>query len=265
MPNPYAWFFWYFIIYFALGLFLPLFNSIKVIPTSISQLSFNLPYAIAIYIGIFCFAHAIYKLDVTTMGPLSNLGNNIFTPLLALLLLGEKIPSQNLPWFILIVGAGFLAVYDERLKIKSFFNKYVYIYLIWVFCLSVTRIAANKGTNAVGFWNFTFYEFFYGTIGGLLIVTPFIYKKVKVGIKPILFMVPGVVLEFLGLLAILKAFSYQVIVPAVVGSVPLSSVIAFVLSRFDKRLLEYHPLKTYMVRFLGIFLMTVGLIKLAIG
>lgn len=264
MPNPYAWFFWYFLIYFALGLFLPLFNPIKVIPANISQLSFNIPYAIAIYIGIFCFAHAIYKLDVTTMGPLSSLGNNVFTPLLALLLLGEKIPSQNLPFLILIVVAGFFAVYDERLKFKSFLNKYVYVYLVWVFCLSVTRIAANRGTNAVGFWNFTFYEFFYGSIG-LLIITPFIYKKIRAGIKPILFMIPAVVLEFLGLLAVLKAFSYQVIVPAIVGSVPLSSIIAFTLSRFNKRLLEYHPLKTYAIRFLGIFLMTLGLIKLATG
>jgi uncharacterized membrane protein len=240
MPNPYAWFFWYFLIYFILGLFLPFFNHIEIIPHDIKLLSFNVPYAIAIYIGIFCFAHALYKLDVTTMGPLSNWGN-IFTPLLAFLILGEKIPSKNIPWLILIIIAGILAAYDERFKFKSFFSKYVFLFLVFVFCLSVTRIAANRGINAVGFWNFTFYEFFYGSIG-LLFITPFIYRKIKVTSKPILFMIPGVVLEFLGLLAILKAFSYQVIIPAIISSIPLGSIIAFSLSRFNKSFLEYHLL-----------------------
>lgn len=263
MPNPYAWFFWYFLIYFILGLFLPFFNSIRVIPNNVEQLSFNVPYAIAIYIGIFCFALAVYKLDVTTMGPLSSLGN-VFTPLLALLFLGEKTPSKNLPWLILIIIAGFFAAYDERLKLKSFLNKHVYLFLVFVFCLSVTRISASKGINAVGFWNFTFYELFYGSVG-LLIITPLIYKKVKVGIKPILFMIPPIVLEFFGLLAILRAFSYQVIIPALVSSIPLSSITAFAISRVNKEFLEYHPLLTYAIRFSGIFLMTVGLIKLAIG
>jgi len=263
MPNPYAWFFWYFLIYFILGLFLPLFAPIKVVPASIKQLLFNVPYATAIYIGIFCFAQSIYKLDLTTIGPLSNWGN-VFTPLLAFLILGEKIPLQNAPWLGLIVVAGVFAAYDEQLKLKSFFSKYVYLFLVFVFCLSITRIVAHKGINAVGFWNFNFYEFFYGSVG-LLLITPFIYKRVKVGIKPILFMIPAVVLEFLGLLAILKAFSYQVTIPTIVSSIPLGSMVVFLISRLNKELLEYHPLKTYAVRFLGISLMVVGLIKLATG
>jgi len=262
MPNPYAWFFWYFVIYFVLGLFLPFFNPIQVIPFDFRVLLFNVPYAIAIYIGIFCFALAIYKLDVTTIGPLSNWGN-VFTPLLAFFILGEKISPQNVPWLILIIVAGVLAAYSERTKLKSFFNKYIYLYLIFVFCLSVTKIVSNIGTNAVGFWNFTFYEFFYGS-SLLLFITPFIYKKIKVGIKPILFLIPGVLLEFLGLLSVIKAFSYQVIIPAIVTSIPLGSIIAFALSRYNKQLLEYHPLKTYVVRFIGIFLMTFGLIMIVL-
>lgn len=261
MPNPYAWFFWYFLIYFLLGLFLPFFSPIRVIPLDFKLLLFNVPYMIAIYIGIFCFSLSLYKLDVTTMGPLSNWGN-VFTPLLAFFILGEKISSQNMPWLILIIFAGILASYNEKMKLKSFFNKYVYLYIIFVFCLSITRIASNRGTNAVGFWNFTFYEFFYGSIP-LLLILPFIYKKIKVGIKPILFLIPGVLLEFLGLLAAIKAFSYQVIIPNIIISIPLGSIIAFTLSRYNKNLLEYHTLKTYAVRFTGIFLITLGLIMIS--
>ena len=194
------------------------------------------------------------------MGPLSNWGN-VFTPLLAFIILGEIISPQNIPWLLLIIVAGVLAAYNEKTKLKSFFNKYVYLYLVFVFCLSVTRIVANIGTNAVGFWDFTFYEFFYGSIP-LIIIIPFIYKKIKVGIKPILFMIPGVLLEFLGLLAVIKAFSYEVIIPTIVTSIPLVSIIAFALSRYNKQLLEYHPLKTYTIRFIGIFLMTFGLIMI---
>ncbi|HUV47248.1 MAG TPA: hypothetical protein VMW29_03880 [Candidatus Bathyarchaeia archaeon] len=260
IPNPYAWFFWYFLIYFVLGLFLPFFSPIQIIPSDFRVLFYNVPYAIAIYIGIFCFSLALYKLDITTMAPLSNWGN-VFTPMLAFFILGEKIQPKNMPWLLLIIIAGILATYNEKTKLKSFFNKYIYLYLVFVFCLSITRIVSNMGTNAVGFWNFTFYEFFYGSVG-LLIITPFIYKKIKVGIKPVLFLIPGVLLEFLGLLAVIKAFSYQVIIPALVSSMPLGSIIAFILSRYDRRLLEYHPLKTYAIRFAGIFVMTFGLIMI---
>lgn len=258
MPNPYAWFFWYFLIYFVLGLFLPFFNPIQVIPSDFRVLLYNVPYAIPIYIGIFCLAIAIYKLDVTTMGPLSNWGN-VFTPLLAFFILGERILPQNIPWLLLIIIAGVLTAYNEKTKLMSFFNKYVYLYLVFVLCIAITRIAANRGANAVGFWNFTFYEFFYGSTIFLAIL-PFIYKKIKVGIKPVLFLIPGVVLEFLGLLAVLKAISYQVIVPTIVTSLPLGSIVAVTLSRYNKQLLEYHPLKTYVIRFTGIALMVLGLI-----
>ncbi len=262
MPNPLAWFFWYFFIYFMLSLTLPLFAPIKVIPTSITQLRFNLPYAIAIYTAIFFFAQALYKLDVSSMAPLSNLGN-VFVPLLAFLFLGEKMSSSNIPWFILVIICGFLATYDERLKLRSFLNKYVYFYLIFVLFLSITRIFANKGINNLGYWNFTFYEFFYGSFL-LLLIIPFIYKKIQVKPKLILFMIPGVATEFLGVLFLLKALSYQVIVPQIITSIPLSSFIAFGISRLDKDLLEYHPLQTYAIRFAGILIMIVGVIKLAL-
>jgi len=235
-------------------------SPIQVIPPDFKMLLFNVPYVIAIYIGIFCFSLAVYKLDVTTMGSLGNLGN-VFTPLLAFFILGEKITTQNIPWLLLIIFAGVLAAYDEKLKLKAFFNKYVYLYLIFVFCLSITRIVSNKGTNAVGFWNFTFYEFFYGS-SLLLFITPFIYKKIQVGVKPILFLIPGVLLEFFGLLAVIKAFSYQVIIPTIITSIPLGSIITFILSRYNKKLLEYHPLKTYVIRFTGIFLMALALLMI---
>lgn len=264
MPNPKAYFFWYFVIYGLLGLSLPLFNHIQIIPTDIRLLRFNIPYAFFISIGIYCFANAIYKLDVTTMGPLSNLGN-VFTAFLAWLLLGEIIPQKNIVWFILIILAGMLATYNERLKLKSFFNKYVYIFLTWVFCLSLTRIIANKGINTIGYWNFTFYELFYFSIVIILVFFPFLLKKIKVGVKPVLFMIPPILFEFLGLLLILKAFSFRVISPAIISSIPLSSIFAFTISRFNKKFLEYHPLKTYLIRFIGIATMTFAVIKLSLG
>ena len=261
MPNPLAWYFWYFFIYFILGLFLPIFAPIKIIPASLGQLKFNIPYAIAIYIGIFFFAQALYRLDISSMAPLSNFGN-IFTPILALLFLGEKISLANIPWFILIIASGFLATYDEKLKLKSFLNKYVYFYLIFVFCLSLTRIFTNKGTGSLGYWNFTFYEFFYGSFP-LLLITPFIYKKIKVSVKTVLYMFPGVMVEFLAVMILLKALSYQVIVPSIIVSIPLVSFIAFGISRLNKNLLEYHPIKIYAIRFSGILVMIFSVIKLA--
>jgi len=264
MPNPKAYFFWYFVIYGLLGLSLPLFNHIQIIPTGISLLRFNLPYAFFISIGIYCFAYAIYKLDVTTMGPLSNFGN-VFTAFLAWLFLGEIIPQKNILWLMLIIFAGILATYNERLKLKSFANKYIYLYLGWVFCLSLTRIIANKGINTIGYWNFTFYELFYFSIAIVLIFLPLLWKQIKVGTKPVLFMVPPILFEFLGLLLILKAFSFKVISPAIISSIPLSSIFAFTISRFNKKFLEYHPLKTYIIRFLGIAIMTFAVIKLSLG
>lgn len=264
MPNPKAYFFWYFVIYGLLGLSLPLFNHIQIIPADIKLLKFNLPYAFFISIGIYCFAHAVYKLDVTTMGPLSNFGN-IFTAFLAWLILGEIIPQNNLLWLALIIFAGVLATYDERSKLKSFTNKNVFIYLGWVLCLSLTRIFANKGINTIGYWNFTFYELFYFSIVIILVFLPLLSKQIKVGIKPVLFMIPPILFEFLGLLLILRAFSFKVISPAIISSIPLSSMFAFAISRFNKKFLEYHPLKTYLIRFIGIATMTAAVIKLTLG
>lgn len=260
MPNPSSWYFWYFFIYFLLGILLPFFVPVKIIPLSISQLKFNFAYAAFIYTGIFFFAQALYHLDVTTMGPLSNL-SNVFVPILAFLFLGEKIASNSIVWLILIVVCGFLAAYDEKLKLKSFSNKYIYSFLLFVLFLSVTRIFVNKGINSLGYWNFTFYQFFYGSFL-LLLITPFIYKKISVGLKPILFMIPGVILEFFALLSLLKALSYQIIVPSIIVSIPLSSLIVFAISRFDKNILEDHPLKTYVIRFSSILVMTLALIKI---
>lgn len=264
IPNPKAYFFWYFVIYGLLGLFLPLFHDIQIIPPNINFLKFNIPYAFFISIGIYCFAHAVYKLDVTTMGPLSNFGN-VFTAFLAWLLLGEIIPQKNIVWLALIIFAGILATYTEQLKLKSFANKNVFVYLGWVFCLSLTRIFANRGINTVGYWNFTFYELFYFSIVIVLAFLPFVSKQIKVGAKPVLFMIPPILLEFLGLLLILKAFSFEVISPAIISSIPLSSIFAFTISRFNKKFLEYHSLKTYLIRFTGIAIMTAAVVKLTLG
>lgn len=143
MPNPYAYFFYYFLIYFILGLFLPLFKPIEIIPTNIKQFSYIWPYAIAIFIGMYCFSFSIFKLDITTMAPLGNL-SNVFTPILAALFLGEKILSKNYPLFLLVILAGFLAGYDEKLKIRSFFNKYIYLFLVFIFSISLTKILLTK-------------------------------------------------------------------------------------------------------------------------
>ncbi|MCX7881058.1 MAG: hypothetical protein N2482_00900 [Patescibacteria group bacterium] len=71
-----------------------------------------------------------------------------------------------------------------------------------------------------------------------------------------------IVFEFFGVLSIIKAFFYQVSIPAIISSFPLSFIIVFIISRINKKFLEYHPIKTYLIRFLGIILILIGIMKI---
>jgi len=49
-----------------------------------------------------------------------------------------------------------------------------------------------------------------------------------------------------------------------ITSFPLTSIIVFVISRFNKELLEDNPLKVYAVRFAAMTIMFLGLVMLVI-
>lgn len=263
MPNPQAYFFYYFLIYAILGLVIVMVRPVDIIPSNILDLKILLPYAIPIFVGIYCLAHAMFTADITVMAPIGNLGN-VFVPVLAMLVLKESVSLEKLPWFLLIVLAGFLVSYNERLKFKAFWNKDVLLVLIFVFCISVTRIVAPSVIKYFGYWNFIFYEFTYMGFLGLLLLTPFLYRKIKISLTPVFFLALGVVFEFLGLLFMLKALTYQLIMPVLIVSLPLSSVITFIISRFNKNLLEDHSLKTYFIRFIAMGVMLFGIVMLAV-
>ncbi|MCX7881057.1 MAG: hypothetical protein N2482_00895 [Patescibacteria group bacterium] len=83
LPNHLAWFFWYFVIYFILGRFIPLFVFIKnPIPPNIFLLRYNLLYGFFIYLGVFFFSYSLYHLDVSIISSLSNF-TNVFILILA--------------------------------------------------------------------------------------------------------------------------------------------------------------------------------------
>lgn len=263
MPNPYAYYFWYMIIYFFLGLAIPLFvQPISIIPVSFDAIKYSMLYEIFIHLGIFLFALALFKIDITVMPAIGNLGT-IITPVVAYFLIGENMPVSNIPWLLLIFSAGFFGVYNEKLKLKSFLDKNLLYLLGFTACLSLTRIFANKGIAFAGYWNFSFYNFAYGIVIPILLL-PFLLKKLKTSLKSILFLTMGIIFEFFGLLAAFKAFSYRVTLPTIIMTIPLASVIVFIISRFSPRFLENHPLKTYAIRFGAVGIMTFGIIILAL-
>lgn len=234
LPNHLAWFFWYFVIYFLLGRFVPFFVSIRnPIPQNIFLLRYNFLYGFFIYLGIFFFSYSLYHLDVSVISPLSNF-TTVFILILAYFFLGEKIILNKIIWFLLIIIGGFIASYNEKLKGKSFLNKYVFSFIFWTFCLATTRIVINKATKVLDYWQFVYYQFTYSIIF-LILIYPFIRKKIKTSLKSIFYLSIPIIFEFFGVLTTIKAFSYQVSIPAVVSSFPLLFIIVFIISRINKK------------------------------
>ena len=218
--------------------------------------------AIFLAIGNLIYIMALKVLDVTVIAPLFNVRVAI-TVLLGFLILGETFSPRSLLMIVIIFIAGFFASMDEKFSLKSFFSKNIGLGLLFMLILSVRTIFINRAINQTDYWTATLWI----SLSSILFSFVFLYPKFKNDLKKthiknylgigILALIGGI-----GDLAAFKAFEGNVGIASVIISLPLSMIMAFVLSAWKPELMEKHTSKVYAVRFLAAAVMIWGALQL---
>ena len=202
-------------------------------------------------IGSAFYLATLKVLDVSVMSPLFNVRVAI-TVILGAIFLGESLTTKSVYLIILIFIAGFFATMDERFSIKAFLNKNIGIGLFFMFILSIQSLLINRAIDQTNYWTAMLWMSILAPIFSFL----FLYPKFKhdlpntklnqyIGVL-ILSVIGGI-----GDLSAYKAFEGNVGLSSVIISLPVSMVLAFVLSLWKPDLMEKHPIKVYTVRFLA--------------
>ena len=242
--------------------YLTLFEFIFVLPSLFSnQITFpsliDFKYifltSLTITIAMILYFFVLYHIDASVIGPLYNF-RIFFSILLSTIFLHEILNPTYYLWIGILTIGGFFVTFNEKTKLKSFFQKPVFIFLIYVFGLALMSIFINKGVNISGYWNFTFW---YKVISFILVLftIPFFKKDFKVSRKQFSTISIISLIGFLGTLFANQAFSINVTIPTAIFSIPGSMIIIFILSRLKPDLLEKHSLKVYTIRFFAASIM----------
>jgi drug/metabolite transporter (DMT)-like permease len=208
------------------------------------------------------YIFAIYRFDITTLSPLFNL-RIAFTVILAVLLLSEKLSAMQLVFIGLMFFGGILVTMDEKVSWRSLFNwKALLTVLAMLLAFSIDAVFIKKAITQNNYWVVTLWT---------PIIAQFLFcftlPKFAGGIRGInrkqgwfIFLVG--LLDFLGTLAANKAYEKNVSISSSIIALPLSAVLAYILSLFAPKLLEKHTAKVYAARFAGTVLIIWAAIKL---
>lgn len=214
-----------------------------------TQWTFIVLAAVFLALGNTLYLMTLKALDVSVMGPLYNF-RSVITVVLGVLLLQEAASIQAIFFISVIIITGFFATMDERFSLKSFFSKSIFVGLVYMIVSSIQSILINRAVDQTDYWTAVLW------MGLLAIVFSFIFlfqkfKKdlAQSNIKDYRGVGLLAVIGALGDLAAYKAYAGNVGISSVIISLPISMVLAFVLSVWKPTLMEKHPLKVYLVRF----------------
>lgn len=101
------------------------------------------------------FVLALYRLDVSVLSPLYNLRTPIAV-VLSVVFLGEALSRPQYQLVVLITIAGLFVAYNEKLKLKAFFQKGVGIALLGIFFSSLVGIFTKPAIAQNGYWEARF-------------------------------------------------------------------------------------------------------------
>lgn len=200
-------------------------------------------------IGSALYLATLKVLDVSVMSPLFNVRVAI-TVILGALFLGEALSIRSVLLICLIIIAGFFATMDEKFSIKAFLSKNIGLGIFFMFVLSIQSILINRAIDQTNYWSAMLWMSILAPIFSFLLLFPK-FKNDLLSTKPnqyigvlILSIIGGI-----GDLSAYKAFEGNVGLASVIISLPVSMVLAFVLSLWKPDIMEKHPIKVYFVRF----------------
>lgn len=206
-------------------------------------------------IGSAFYLATLKVLDVSVMSPLFNVRVAI-TVILGALLLGENVTTKSLYLILLIFFAGFFATMDERFSLKAFFTKNIALGLFFMLVLSIQSILINRAIDQTNYWTALLWMSLLAPIFSFIFLFPR-FKNDLAQTKSKEYLGVGVLslIGATGDLAAYKAFEGNVGLSSVIISLPISMVLAFILSVWKPTLMEKHPIKVYLVRFAAAFAM----------
>lgn len=204
---------------------------------------------------------ALYRLDVSVLSPLYNF-RTVISVLLGAVFLGEVLfPWQYTLIFLVFVG-GFIVTFDEKLKLRSFFQKGVALSLLGITASSLSAVFTKTAIMESGYWEATMWSAVLRQVLLLPTVYLFIGEIKRIKLIQILPVIGFALIETIGTLAENIAFAANVSISSVIINLPFSMILAFLFSVFAPALLEKHSIRVYMIRFAAAAIMIVSALKL---
>jgi drug/metabolite transporter (DMT)-like permease len=239
-----------------------------------------LPFAIANHVGLphitlnlllvalfYAVANIFYivslkLMDVTAMGPLFNF-RSVFSVILGVIMLGEKITVFQIVLIGIIFMAGVIVNIDEKLKLKAFFRIGMLAVMGLLLTLSFMGIYTNLAIAESGFWSTTLWSMVLAQIMFLVTVPLFWKDLVHTNVKKYTGLLVMSVASAGGTLAANQAYASNVGISSTILSLPFSMIFTIIISRINPKLLEHHTAKIYAIRVIGAAVMLVAALQLS--
>lgn len=208
------------------------------------------------------YIFTLYKLDITTATPLFNF-RIVFTVILAQLFLKEWLNPLQFWLIILVLVGGVLVTLDERLSRRSMISWGTALAVLAMIAFSIEAIFINRAIAENGFWTVTLWSVAITQVLFCLTLPKFAAEVKTVASKQWLFILCVAVFDLVGVLAANTAYAKNVSISSAIITLPLSAVMAVLVSLVAPKFLEKHTLKIYLIRFVGAALMVYAGIKLS--
>jgi drug/metabolite transporter (DMT)-like permease len=257
VTNP--WLFNFVWSLFIIVLILPfaLANHVGLPHLTANFLLVSLSYALA---NIF-YILSLQTMDVTAMGPLFNF-RSVFSVILGVIMLGEKITPFQIGLMAVIFLAGILVNMDEKLKPTAFFKAGVLVMMAFLLILAFNGIYTNLAIAESGYWTTTLWSMIFAQIT-YLFTAPLFWKDMrKTNVKKYTGLFAMSIASAGGTLAANQAYASNVGITSVIMSLPFSMIMTIIISVINPKLLEHHTAKIYTLRVSAAVVMLIAALQL---
>lgn len=211
--------------------------------------------------GIF-YTWAIYLLDISVLSPLWNF-RIVFGVILSVLILHQGFQWQQYLLIGIICIAGLFASYDEGNKLRAFFRVPILVGLVEMLIIALYSVFTNKAIADAGYWPTTMWTAVVSQAFLLFTWPKFGKDLMKISARQIGALSAMSVFGTTGMLAANFAYAGNVGIASTIMSLPIAMVIAVLFAFFAPSILEKHPVKVYVVRFIATAIMFVAALKLS--
>jgi drug/metabolite transporter (DMT)-like permease len=255
--------FYYYVTFFPFIVLIPFLAKLRFPFDSLPTL---IIYSLFFFLGNICFFTAIFKTDASVFAPFFQL-QAAFVALLAFLFLGERFAATNYLWIGLILIGAVLVSLDEKMSLKSFFQKAILYVILMQLFHAVANLYAGFALKTMDFWNLTFWSTFTSAIFVFAFV-PFMAKfKLKVNLSQLKPLLVVNFFSFIGATSLFAAFQTNLTISSAISllTAPIVLLISVVLSKFRPDFIEHHSGKVYLIRTVGIILILLAALKISLG